>query len=183
MKKLCTILLLTLSIFSTSSALAWRHGGSIGYGYGQEIDASYINTGVFLHGILWRFNKIDRYLVFTINASAGFWKAHTVAPNCMNTFALSPNFRAYFFDPTQHRIRPYLTASFGPTYLSAKQFGIEVQGSHFAFQTALGGGVEIGSLHRAVDITILFIHFCNAGLFHPNDGSDIPLVFNIGFLF
>lgn len=181
--KLIAVGLFLASLLVASPAFAWRHGVAIGYGYGQEIDAPYLNTGLFIRGIIYRFNNIDKFLIFTVDISGGIWKAHTVSPNTLNTIALSPNFRAYFIDPATHRVRPYIEASFGPTYLSAKQFGTERQGSHFAFQTTLGGGIEVGSLRRAVDLGIHFIHYCNAGLSSPNDGSDIPMVFTVGFLF
>jgi hypothetical protein len=183
LKKSLTISLLLSGILVTQASLAWRHGIAAGYGYGHEIDAPYYNSGFFLHGIVYKFNKLDKFLTFSITASLGIWRAHYASNRHLTTLSTSAMFRTYFFNPPQRRFRPYLQASFGPTYLSNKTFGTEKQGSHFAFQTTLGGGIEIGSLQHAVDLTLQFIHYCNAGLSSPNDGSDIPYVFTIGYLF
>jgi len=163
--------------------MAWRHGFSVGYGYGKEIDASYFNQGPFIHAILYRFNNIDKFLIFTLNASAGFWTAGTKQSRKVNTIAFSPNFRAYFVDPKLHRIRPYLQGSFGLVYMTKKNFGTQKLGSRFAFQTTIGGGIEFGSLRRAFDFSVYLIHYCNAGIVKPNDGTDIPIVVSLGYLF
>lgn len=183
-KKIATLALGFLCVTWSLQAPAWQHGIEGGYGYGQEVGADYTNTGFFANGIIYRFNKIDQFLIFTVNASFGNWYAHRVAPNKLTTFAISPNFRAYFLDPEAHFIRPYIQAAFGPVYLSSRFFGTQKQGSNYAFQTELGAGVEIGNFNKnAIDITVRFIHYCNAGLAKPNDGSDIPLVLTVGYLF
>lgn len=185
MKRIFRYTTIILLAFSISPASAWRSGISAGYGYGQEVGANYDNSGFYAQAILYRFNKIDQYLIFMIDTSIGFWHASTMNNNRLVALALSPAFRAYFVNPETHRVRPYLQISFGPSYFSNKILGTQAQGSHFLFQSTLGGGIEfkLNQKNQALDLSGMLIHYCNAGLYRPNEGTDIPIVITLGYLF
>jgi len=72
----------------------------------------------------------------------------------------------------------FFVRALGPTYLSEKQLGSRQQAKHFAFQAQVG----IGATHLASQwqVALSYKHFSNANLDSPNDGFDIPLVFNFG---
>jgi hypothetical protein len=180
MKKIVTVL---LACCLTVPAFAWRHGISFGYGRSQEVGYGYDNSGFFLHGIFYRFNPVDPMLYFSADGSLGFWHASTRRHKRLNTAAASLAARAYFMPPAQHVYRPYLLLTFGPVYLSQKHFGEETQGSHFAFQTTLGGGMEYVPGKQGVDLNLRMIHYCNAGLASPNQGFDVFYVLSVGYLF
>lgn len=166
-----------------SPVQAWQHEVGLGYGFGHEYGETNYNYGYFLHAKFYKFKKVDKTLFLTLDASLGYWWTHTPTHRRITNIAFSPAFRAYFAPPEHHTVRPYLEFAFGPTYLSSKQFGYARQGAQFAFQTVLGGGVEIGNQQRSVDLSIFFLHYCNAGLFTPNIGFDIPVVFIFSYQF
>lgn len=168
-------------VFET--AQAWDHEVSFGYGRSKEINYDYYNSGFFLNGKLYKFNAIDKTLIFTIDASVAHWNASTEKNKTLNTAALSGAFRAYFIAPENRAFNPYLTASFGPAYLSQNKFGEREQAAHFSFQTTLGFGTEILQKDHGFDIGLQLAHYCNAGLFNPNRGINILYVLSVGYMF
>lgn len=174
---------LIIALLLASPAYAWEHSISFGYGKSQELGYSYDNSGYFLNGVFTRFQPLDPMLYFSIDGSAGFWTASTNQHRQLTTLAASGDFHAYFTPPADHQYRPYLLGTFGPAYLSQEQFGEETQGSHIAFQTTLGGGLEYVKQDHGVDLNLRLIHYCNAGLASPNEGFDIFYVFSVGYLF
>lgn len=170
-------------IFNFKDVNAWQHEIAIGYGNGKEIEQNYRNNGIVLTGKLYKFPKIDDTLYITIDATLANIHANTKEHNQITTIALFPAGRAYFADPTLHTIRPYLQASFGPTYLSSRTLGNRTQGSHFAFQTAFEMGTEIGNQLHSYDINLRMIHICNAGLSHPNQGINLVPILSLGYQF
>lgn len=183
MKRFLLSFIVVLSCMLSSQALAWTHGISLGYGKSKEIGYSYYNSGFFLHGIFYKFRPVDPMLYFSVDGSLGRWSSSTRTNKRLDTAAVSAAARAYFMPPASHTYRPYLLTTFGPVYLSKKHFGKEEQGSHFAFQTTLGGGMEFIKHGRGIDTNLRMIHYCNAGLASPNQGFDILYVLSVGYLF
>ncbi len=179
-KKIALILLLW-----PLSALAWQHGIDVGYGIpASEIDAHYNTYGYYLDAMLYRFPKLDRSLIFTINTSLGHWLATTEDHNQVTTLALSGAFRGYFVPiDSAYALHPYLLFSAGPAYLSEEQFGENKQGKHVAFQVNFGGGSEIRIAQHDFDLNLRLVHFSNGGIFHPNEGYDVVYVLSVGYLF
>lgn len=165
------------------NAYAWEHEVAIGYGTGQEVEQTYNNSGIELSGKLYKFPKINNTLLATIDATLGQWWTDTSDHDHLTTAALSLALRGYVVNQDAHGVRPYITASFGPTYLSDTQFGAQVQNTHVAFQSLLGVGMEIGDNKHSIDINFHMDHFCNAGLAAPNEGINIMYIVSIGYQF
>lgn len=182
MKKIVLFLFCFFCLVS-GTASAWQHEIAIGYGQGGELEEDYQNYGAVLTGKLYKFCPIDQTLIATIDGTVAHWRNNSGSHEHLTTVAIAPALRAYFMNPNCHRIRPYLDASIGPTYLSDKQFGDRVQGSHFALQTTLEVGTEIGSQKRSIDLNFHLAHYCNAGLFRPNQGINILYIFTVGYQF
>lgn len=172
-----------LTYFIAINAFAFQHEIAIGYGDGQEVEENYRNHGIVLNAKLYVFPKIDDTLYASIDGTLANIHAETKEYNQLTTIAIALAMRAYFVNPLCYRLRPYLQASFGPSYLSSKQLGERSQGAHFAFQTTLEFGTEIGNEKHSVDLNIRMIHYCNAGIFHPNEGINLTPVFSIGYQF
>lgn len=183
MKRIIILLLSSLSLFFTTSSNAWQHEISIGYGVGDEIEQNYVNHGVVLSGKLYKFCPIDNTLIVTIDGTIAHLISSTSDNNNTTTFALAPAFRAYFADPRFHCYRPYIQASIGPVYLTNRQLGNREQGAHFALQSTLETGMEIGNQQRSLDLNLHLAHYCNAGLAHPNQGINLVAIFCIGYQF
>jgi hypothetical protein len=167
-----------------NSALAWQHEIAAGYGYGQEIEEDYHNQGYEISGKFYKFPPIDNTLVFTIDGAVAYWRSSADQNRQLTTVTIAPAARAYFFNPCYNTIRPYLEVSFGPNYLSQKVLGEREQGSHFCFRTTLGGGTEIGlTPTQSLDLNLHLAHYCNAGIFKPNQGIDVLYIFTVGYQF
>jgi len=182
----------SVTILLCTNASAWQHEVAIGYGSGQQDGDNYDSTIALINAKLYKFKKIDNTLIATIDATISQLHANAPEPknswdlpvnNDLTASAISLAFRAYFLHPEQHTIRPYVGAAVGPAYLTAREFGTRQQGSNFAIRTALEGGVEIGSQQRSFDIGIQMNHYCNAGIFPPNQGYTFPLILTIGYQF
>lgn len=178
-------LLLLISILTFSHAQAWNHGILLGFGKSRDIERTdkYYDYGFLLNAKLYKFKKIDKTLIFTIDGFLGHLRTTTKDYNNLYTAAISGAFRAYFATPEQHKVRPYMNISFGPAYISSKQYGEEKQGTHFVFQTTMGGGVEFTKNEKGLDLSLQLAHYCNAGLAKPNEGYDVFYIFSIGYLF
>lgn len=158
---------------------ASQHEIAIGYGFGKEVEQKYRNQGIVLSGKFYRLPNIDDTLSATLDGTLAYIRASTKNHNHLATTALALALRAYFANPLEHIIRPYFQISFGPAYLSAKQLGERSQGGHFAFQTTLETGTEV----KNVDFNLRLNHYCNAGIFHPNQGINLVYIFSIGYMF
>lgn len=176
-------LMLSFACVSTTTAYAWEHEVSVGYGSGTELEQDYTNSGFELGGVLYKFPNLDRTLIATINGTLGQWHADTADYRNLTTAAVSLGLRGYAVYPDQHRFRPYVGVTFGPAYLSQQQFGEEVQGTNFAFQAQLGVGTEIGDHQHSWDLNFHLDHYSNAGLFPPNEGINILYMFSLGYQF
>jgi opacity protein-like surface antigen len=170
--------------FLLNTAQAWNHEVSIGYGWGQEIGANYDNHAIVLSGSFYKFKKIDNTLFITLDGTLANLMANTPRNNSLTTAGISLAFRAYFQNPDFHKIRPHVGISAGATYLSQNQLGTQVQGSKFDFQWTIGGGIEFAlPQNQGIDVTLNFLHYCNAGLAKPNEGFDIPFLLALGYQF
>lgn len=182
-KKLLIYLLGFMTLGYAIHAQAWQHGLSIGYGSGKEINESYRNNGIQIAGKLYKFPKIDETLIATIDVSASEFHAATPNNKLLRTAAISIAPRAYFAPPEYHCIRPYLQTSLGLAYLSTRKFGNRAQGSNAAFQITLESGIEVEIQKQTWDFNLRLVHYCNAGLFDPNDAINVFPMFSIGYLF
>jgi hypothetical protein len=171
-------------IISFEAVYAWDHEISLGYNRSQEIGHDYWNSGFFLNAKLYKFKKIDKTLVFTIDGSIARWQATTEEFDNLVTGGLSAAFRAYFIAPEHRKFNPYLSASFGPVYLSQHRLGECEQTRNFVFQTTLGFGTEVMlNDQRGITLSLQLIHYCNAGLYKINRGINMLYVFSIGYMF
>ncbi len=171
------------SLLFFSPTYAWQHEVAIGYGDGKEIEQNYDNRGVVLSGKFYKFPKIDDTLIASIDGTLANINSSTSTDNHLVTAAAALAMRAYFMNPDDHSVRPYLQASFGPALLSQRTLGNRTQGSNFAFQTTFETGMEIGSQAKSIDLNLRLAHYCNAGLFHPNQGINLMPIVSIGYLF
>lgn len=180
------IIVTFLLLFNAIQAYAWQHEISLGYGQSREIGYNYTNYGGVLAAKLYKFKEIDKTLVISVDGSISDWNATTDDYKHLFVAALGLDGRAYFVPPKDRKIRPYLTASFAPAYLSAKQFGTRQQGANFAFQISLGLGSEfITQKEKAQgwDVNLQLFHYCNAGIYSPNESINILYVLSVGYLF
>jgi hypothetical protein len=177
------LLIIFCVLLAPTSAFAWQHGISVGYGYGREIEQNYHNYGGLLNAKIYKFRDIDEKLIATIDINWVEIFSDTHDHNHMSVLAIPFAFRAYFFNPRCYCVRPYMEVSFGPSYISARQLGYCQQSKNFCFESNLVTGTEIGNCHRAWDINLRLMHFCNAGLFLNNQGFDLAPVLSIGYLF
>lgn len=170
------------SLFSMAfSAVAWEHGISLGYGNGSDINHhTDTNSGAFLSAEFISIKQKD-WLNITFNGSLGQFHSSWRANKDLFTAALSLAFRFYPFYTT-NMLHPFFVASVGPNYLTRNNFGRNRQAGHFAFQSILGAGLEIGKAKR-VDLNLRLIHYSNAYLMHPNEGFNIFYVVSLGYLF
>ena len=171
--------LLLYNCFVNPIVHAWSHEILLGYSKGQEIDQDYDNEGLVFSAKFYKFSAIDETLIATIDVTFTNIKASTKDHDHLTTLALTLAMRGYFLDPSKYHLRPYIQASFGPVYLFVKQLGTREQGSNFAFQTSLETGTEMGRW----DLNLRILHFCNAGLAHPNEGINLAPIVSIGYLF
>ena len=178
-------IILFVCILLPTASQAWEHEISIGYGGGREIGETYSNSGVFINAVLYNWGEVDKTLIFTVDGSTGLYYATTSNHKTLATASISPAFRAYFAKPEEHHYRPFLLLSSGPVYLSNRTFGTQTQGSNFALQTVLGGGLEIGDpkAKHNYSISWRFVHICNAGVFTPNQGFDVYNIVSLGWTF
>lgn len=162
-------------------SLAWRHELSVGYGGGQEIDENYSNTLFVANAKIYKFPDIDQTLIATIDASVSWLHADTPEHNSLWSASLAPALRGYFINPHYHMIKPYLEISSGPAYISKHKLGDQTQGGLYVLQSTLGGGIEFVKIH-GLDLNLHFAHYCNAGLYTPNQGFDFPFIVSLGYL-
>ncbi|MDR1057534.1 MAG: acyloxyacyl hydrolase [Coxiellaceae bacterium] len=171
-------------IFLFEAAYPWDHEISLGYNRSREVGYDYYNSGFFLNAKLYKFKKMDKTLILTVDGSIARWEATTEEFNKLITGGLSVAFRAYFIAPEHRKFNPYLSASFGPVYLSRSRLGECEQTNHITFQTTMGVGTEIMlNDKRGVTLSLQLVHYCNAGLYKINRGINMLYVFSIGYMF
>lgn len=170
-------------VFSVE-VFSWTYNTSLGYGRSKEYGYDYYQQGVMFDAQMFPFEKVDKTLIFGLGASLADWHASSEENKNMSTAAISALFRAYFVPPeSSNKFKPYLLASFGPTYLFSRKLGEREQGSHLSFQTTMGIGSEVKIGKKELDFNFKFVHYCNGGIFRPNQGIDIWYIFSIGYLF
>lgn len=185
-KKIITYIFIFFSIIEISTVYAWQHEISLSYGQAKEIGYDYTNYGGVLTAKLYKFKDIDKTLVITVDGSLADWNATTDDNKHLYTAALGLDGRAYFAAPKEHKIRPYLTASFEPAYLAEKHFGERALGGNLAFQISMGLGSEFitqKEKEQGWDFNLQLYHYCNAGIYSPNESINILYVFSVGYLF
>lgn len=164
----------------SSSAMAWNHGVSLGYGGGSDINhPDNTNSGEFLSAEFMPIKQKD-WVNVTFNGSLGNFYSTAPVNKDLFTTALSLAFRFYKFSTP--KIHPFFLASAGPSYMSNRHFGYNNQASNFAFQSVVGAGLEFGKLKR-VDLNVRLVHYSNAYLMIPNEGFNIFYIVSLGYLF
>jgi hypothetical protein len=174
-----TLLSLLLGLIVSTTSFAWERSIEAGYGYSHDPnDTKHYNSGIFLSGDLWPL-WFTPYTFWTLNGALGHW--YSTAPNNKYVTTVAAALALRYYPWTYHTTYPfYLTASAGPAYLSAKQFGVNKQGSNLAFQTFLGLGTEF---YQHYDVNLRFVHYSNAYTSRPNNGYNILYVLSFGYLF
>jgi hypothetical protein len=77
-------------------------------------------------------------------------------------------------------VRPmFFVRALGPTWLSDRNLGDREQGSNFAFQAQIGGGLWFGK-EKDWLVALSYKHFSNAGLASPNEAFDVPILLTVG---
>jgi hypothetical protein len=176
--------LVVAGLCTVSTAQAWDNEVSVGYGWGKEMSEDYHNQAVVVSGKLYKFNKIDDTLIATIDGTLAHIHADTANNNNVSLAAASLAFRAYFQNPDLHKTRPYLGVSFGPAYLSNQQLGNRQLGANAALQSMFEAGIEFGlPKGRSIDVGMHLYHYCNGGIFTPNQSINIPYVLSVGYQF
>jgi hypothetical protein len=181
-KNVLLFISMLFSMILTETIFAWTYDVSLGYGR-SKVDDEYYQQGSMLDVQVFPFAKLDKTLIFGFGTSLADWHATAKENKRMITAALSAVFRAYFAPPETHKFRPYIATSFGPVYLSHKKLGKKEQGSNFSLQTTMGIGSEVELWGQELNFNLKFVHYCNGGIFRPNQGIDIWYVFSIGYLF
>ena len=183
LRQQATTLVLFFLMINLQTAMAWQQSWSLGYGGGRESGHDYYQHGLMLDYQIFPLPKVDKTLKFGFGASLANWHANYTENKNMATVAVSAVLRAYFAPPEGKTIRPYLLGSFGPTYLSKRKLGEREQGNHLSLQTTMGGGTEFKLGDHEFDVSLKLAHYCNGGIFLPNQGIDIWCIFSIGYLF
>lgn len=180
MKKLSLVAFILIHFCCLSAhAYSWTRSIELGYGYSQDPNhTKYHNSGVLLSGDLYPL-WCNPWTFFSITGSLGHW--YTTAPENKNltTAAASLALRLYPVPSDETYYPFYFLASFGPAYLSSRQYGENTQGSHWAIQSNLGIGEEFDSF----DVNLRLSHFSNAGLAKPNEGFNVLYLLSVGYLF
>lgn len=180
MRRFYKIIIPVLIFFITTTSFAWNHGVAIGYGGDEDMNHhQYKNYGTILWVQLASL-KQKNWMHITFGGSVGDWNSTYVIHRSLFTAALTFSLRAYLFRFL--KAHPYFLVSVGPAYLSHRHFGQNTQAANVAFQSILGGGVEIGQEKR-VDINVKLVHYSNGYLGTPNEGFNIFPVFSVGYMF
>jgi lipid A 3-O-deacylase len=119
--------------------------------------------------LAWRKSWSSRWLHSSIGELTGF---HAVSFNrwqgrdgALNVIAYSPVF--------VYRLRAaplsYVKLGIGLAYLSDTVIQMRDMSSHFQFEDQIG----MGWAWSEHDVSLVYMHYSNAGLRHPNDGIDV----------
>lgn len=180
MKKLYFLIFILIH-FCCASVYAhpWSHSVELGYGYSQDPNhTKYNNSGVLLSGDiipLW----YAPWAFLSVTGSLGHWFTTAPVNKNLTTVAASLAVRLYPVAVGEADYPFYFLASFGPAYLSDRQYGENTQGSNIAIQSNLGIGEEFDSF----DINLRLSHYSNAGLAKPNEGFNVLYLLSVGYLF
>ena len=123
-------------------------------------------------------------MIASIDGRLAHMTSDTDDHNSLSLAAVSLAFRAYFQNPDLHKIRPYVEASFGGAYLTNQQLGERDLGGNLAFQSIFQAGIEFTLPNKkSIDVGLHFVHYCNAGLYDPNQSINVPYTLTIGYMF
>lgn len=95
---------------------------------------------------------------------------------------LNPIFRFQPDRSYQNGFLPYLEASVGGSFASAKQLSGHKLGSYFAFEDLLGAGFCFGD-RQQYDFSLRFLHYSNAGFAPPNAGISVNYLATMAYHF
>lgn len=185
MKKISWCLVLIMFSSYLRVAYAWEHEIALGYNSSKEIGYDYYNNGFFLNTKIYKFKKLDKTLILTIDGSLADWRATTKENDHLTAAGLAGALRAYFISPENRRINPYLSGSFGPVYLSHNKFGDRDLGGRFSFQITLGIGTEFfpKNSQQGLSASLQLVHYCNAGIAATNRGINLLYLVSLGYMF
>lgn len=171
------LVFILLSLFTLTS-FAWDQSLELGYGYSHDPNHSrYNNSGFLLSGDFYALRHTT-WTYWSLMGALGQWSTTAPIHKTLTTGAVALALRLY---PTTAEVQYpfYLLASAGPALLSNRNFGLNSQGSNFAFQLNGGLGVE----HKHFDANLRMVHYSNAHLAHPDHGFNVLYLFSIGYLF
>lgn len=179
MRKQCVkLIVVALLACITTTTFAWDHSIELGYGYSHDPNHShYNNSGFLLNGDFYSIKETP-WIHLSLNAALGQFRTTTPVNKNLTTAAIDMALRVYGFE-FGNAYASYFLASFGPAYLSSRQFGYNTQGSNLAIQSNLGIGAEF----HQYDVNLRLEHFSNAGLANPNEGFNVLYLLSFGYLF
>ncbi|GGB07877.1 acyloxyacyl hydrolase [Agarivorans gilvus] len=170
--------LLMLLLSGSSLAASLEHALMVNLGYGPQ-PSGHVSQRNFTSGVdleFYRFQRSPRQWL-SLGLSYSYLASDTEQHRSLHALSLYPQLT--LLGEQYQQWQPwFFVRALGPTYLSEKQLGSRQQAKHFAFQAQVG----IGATHLASQwqVALSYKHFSNANLDSPNDGFDIPLVFNFG---
>ena len=171
MKTIFAFLFLIIS-FSNANDKVLHNDITLGYGDSPE-DFNLYRISLKKDLNKYFFDNDNKFLPKYYESSLGFWKADD--GSSLISLSFSPVFRAYLF--TKYKIKAYVEAGLGATYISKTKLQNENFGIHFQFETLLGIGMKINNL----DLTYRMMHYSNL-LHDHNSGADFNF-FSISYTF
>jgi hypothetical protein len=97
-----------------------------------------------------------------------------------NVMSLIPAYR-YYFDISE-KIKMFIHLAAGPSIMSSHNLGHQEQGSKFIFNDYFGFGMRFGQTNEW-ELSLVWRHLSNAGIYEPNDGFDVPITVMLGRVF
>jgi len=97
-----------------------------------------------------------------------------------HVISLIPAYRYYF--EISEKIKMFIHLAAGPSLMSSCNLGYQEQGSKFVFNDYFGFGMRFGQ-NNEWELSLVWRHLSNAGLYQPNDGFDVPITFMLGRVF
>lgn len=179
MKKLNVRQLLLLAILSLLApiAFAWDHSIELGYGFSHDPNNTrYNNQGVLLSGDIIPLARQPSYFLSIGGALSQLW---TNAPTHKHLTAVAIPLSLRYYVTEIYCNPAYIFGSAGPAYASARQFGLNKQGSNLTGQWDLGFGTELNN----IDVNLRLHHFSNAHITSPDQGYSVLYLLSIGYLF
>ncbi len=166
-----------LALFS-QILFAWNHSVELGYGHSHDPnDTKHYNSGVLLSGDIVPLLRND-WTFWSITGSLGRW--YSTAPHNKNLTSVAASIALRFYPfLIANQYPSYFLASFGPAYITARQFGVNKQAENVTIQSNLGVGVEF----NYIDVNLRLSHFSNGSMSKPNNGYNVLYLLSIGYLF
>jgi lipid A 3-O-deacylase len=143
--------------------------GGVSLGYGRSKSSVNIyHLGIQRDfGINWFESKTGQMSGYH-EASFNYWEHGS---ETAKQVAYSPVF-TYEFTGFNPSVSPYLEGGIGGSYITKTEIGGRNMSTHFLFEDRIGFGIEIGTESKH-DLNFKYLHYSNADLKNPNEGTDI----------